>query len=130
MKYIKQLMIILIITFIGEILHALIPLPIPAGIYGLVILFAALETGLLPLSVIKETAHFLLKILPIMFIPAGVELITAWDALRPIIFPLLIIIVLSTVTVMVSSGHVTQFLLRHGRPKTAEEGVSCNEHDE
>ena len=130
MKYIKQLMIILSITFIGEILHFLIPLPIPAGIYGLVLLFAALETGLLPLSAIKDTAHFLLKIMPIMFIPAGVALITAWDALRPIILPLLIIIVLSTILVMVTSGHVTQFLLHHNSKKTSEKGDSYNEYDE
>ena len=31
MKYIKQFSIILLISFLGEALHALLPLPIPAG---------------------------------------------------------------------------------------------------
>ena len=42
MKYLKQFGIILVISFVGEILNYLIPLPIPAGIYGIIILFFAL----------------------------------------------------------------------------------------
>lgn len=100
-------------NFIGEILHHFIPLPIPAGIYGMVILFVALETGLLKLSSIKETAKFLLEIMPILFIPAGVGLLTAWDDLQPILLPFLITMVLSTLVVMIVSGKVTQFLIEH-----------------
>ena len=36
MKYLKQFGIILTISFIGEILYRVIPLPIPAGIYGII----------------------------------------------------------------------------------------------
>ncbi len=120
MKYVKQLMLILSITFIGEILHALIPLPIPAGIYGLVLLFLALQTGILKQEAIKETAEFLLHIMPILFIPAGVALMTVWIDLKPILFPLLITIAVSTIVVMVVSGRVTQFLIRHKKEESHE----------
>ena len=43
MKFLKQFTIILIVSFIGEILNHLIPLPVPASIYGLVIMFACLK---------------------------------------------------------------------------------------
>lgn len=36
MKYIKQLLIILIISCIGELLNFFIPLPIPGSIYGMI----------------------------------------------------------------------------------------------
>ena len=47
MKYVKQFFIILLISFVGELFKYLIPLPIPASIYGMVILFIGLMTGLI-----------------------------------------------------------------------------------
>ena len=34
MKYLKQLVIILLFSFLGELLQELLPLPVPAAIYG------------------------------------------------------------------------------------------------
>lgn len=45
MKHLRQFLIILFFSFLGEGLKALLPLPVPASIYGLVLLFAALELG-------------------------------------------------------------------------------------
>lgn len=112
MKYLKQLAIILALTLTGEILHHLIPLPVPSGIYGLILLFLALMTGLLNPDAIRETARFLLEIMPILFVPAGVGLLSTWPQLKPILVPLLVIITVSTVVVMVVSGRVTQLFLK------------------
>lgn len=83
MKFVKQFGIILLITFIGEVLHALLPIPVPAGIYGIVLLFLGLKTRLIPVSEVKEASSFLIQIMPIMFIPAAVGLIDTWDILAP-----------------------------------------------
>ena len=42
MKYIKQFILILAISFVGELLKYLLPLPVPASIYGMVCMFLAL----------------------------------------------------------------------------------------
>ena len=42
MKYFRQFFIILAISFVGEILHMVLPLPVPASIYGLVLMLLAL----------------------------------------------------------------------------------------
>lgn len=112
MKYIGQFCIIIIISFIGEILHYFIPLPIPASIYGLVIMFAVLASGILPLDKVRDTGKFLVEIMPLMFIPAGVGLITAWDTLKSICIPVIVITLVSTVIVMAVSGRVTQAVIR------------------
>ena len=78
MKYIKQFLIILLISAWGEGLYVLLPLPIPASVYGLVLLLAALISKVLKVEQVKETADFLIEIMPVMFIPAGVGLLTAW----------------------------------------------------
>lgn len=86
MKYLRQLLMILIFSFIGEVLHAVIPIQMPASIYGLVLLFIALMTGLVKLPQVHEAARFLIEIMPLMFIPAGVGLIDSWGELRRFCF--------------------------------------------
>ncbi len=115
MKYIKQFFIILLFSFLGEILKYLIPLSIPASIYGMLLLFAALELKIIKVSDIRETSAFLIEIMPIMFVPAGVGLLESVDALQPIWIQVVIITVLSTIIVMAVSGLVTQFIIRKGK---------------
>ena len=111
MKYLKQFGIILGISFIGEALHHFLPLPVPGSIYGIVILFLALVSGVLKVNQIKETSAFLIEIMPAMFIPAAVGLIDVWDLLESKWPIYLIIIVVSTVLVMVVSGLITQLVI-------------------
>ena len=79
MKYLKQFLLILCITFVGELVKYVLPLPIPASIYGMVILFVGLMTGHIKLSSVKEAGKFLIEIMPVMFIPAGVGLMVSWN---------------------------------------------------
>ena len=81
MKFLRQFSIILFISFLGEILHMLIPLPVPASVYGLVLMLGALVTGVLKIGQVRETATFLIEIMPVMFIPAGVGLMESWPSL-------------------------------------------------
>ena len=104
MKYLKQFLIILAISFIGEILKYIVPLPIPASIYGMVIMFICLQT----------------KILPVMFIPAGVGLMSSWGTLKPVLVPVSVITVVVIITVMLASGWVSQLIIRRDKKKETE----------
>lgn len=117
MKYIKQFGIILLITFIGEIFHALLPIPVPAGIYGIVLLFVGLQTGIVPLAEVKDASKFLIQIMPLMFIPAAVGLIDTWEILAPSWWQFLVVTVVTTAVVMVVSGLVTQAVIRAKKRK-------------
>lgn len=112
MKYMKEFGIILTITFLGEVLKYLIPLPIPASIYGLLLMLLALRTGLIPLDSVRNAGKFMIEIMPMMFIPAAVGLLVSWGTLKPICIPVIIITVISTIAVMGVTGIVTQFVLR------------------
>ena len=122
MKYVKQFGIIAAISFVSEILHALLPLPVPASIYGLLLLFALLALRVISVSAIRETGYFLIEIMPLMFIPAAVGLIEAWGILRPSWIAYLTITVVSTVAVMGLSGLVTQGIIRHRKKEGASNG--------
>ena len=115
MKIIKQTTLIMGISFAGEILHHLIPFPVPASIYGILILFTGLMSGLIKLEQVKDTGEFLILIMPMLFIPSITGLINVWDRIRVKWLQYLLMIVVSTVIVMVVSRRVTQALLKKDR---------------
>ena len=121
MKYLKQFAVILSVTCIGEIMHYFIPLPIPGSVYGLVLLFLALIKGWIKVEAVRETGLFLIEIMPLMFIPAGVGLIDSWGELRPILLPVIVLLLVSTVLVMGVSGQITQQMMHHGKKEDKNE---------
>ncbi len=121
MKYIGQLCIILGISVIGEVLNHLIPLPVPASIYGLVIMLILLCTKALKVHHVKETSDFLLAAMPIMFVPAGAGIIKYWEYIKTLLIPCIIIMIIVTVVVMAVTGRVTQVII-----KAKEEGGKTN----
>lgn len=120
MKYIKQFAMILAVTCVGEILKYFIPLPIPASIYGLVLMLVLLMTRRVRLESVKETAEFLIEIMPMMFIPAAVGLLVSWEQLKPILIPVVVITVVSTFAVMIVTGKVTDFLTKDRKVKMSQ----------
>ena len=122
MKLLKQFLIILAISLGGEILKYLLPLPVPASIYGMVILFIGLLTGLIPLNSVRRAGNFMIEIMPVMFIPAGVGLMSSWGNLKPVLVPVLVITVVALLTVMIATGYVSQLVIRMQKRKRADAG--------
>ena len=110
MKFLRQFMIILLLSVLGEVLKMFIPLPIPASVYGLVLMLLCLVTGILKTSQVKEAAFFLIEIMPVMFIPAAAGLIDSWKVLQPLLLPILVITVVITIFVMVVTGKIAQMI--------------------
>lgn len=120
MKYLRQFAIILFISLLGELLRILIPLPIPASVYGLVLMLVALTTGMLKVHQVKAAADFLIEIMPVMFIPAGVGLLDSWPALQPVWVPVVLITLLTTIIVMAVTGQVAQKIIRKEEKKNGK----------
>lgn len=121
MKFLKQFLIILALSFVGEALKYFLPLPIPASIYGMVLLFILLLTGVVKLDDVQDVGKFLIEIMPVMFIPAGVGLMASWGVLKPMLIPVVIILVISLILVMGISGRITQRVIRHSQKKEGKE---------
>ena len=113
MRYLRQFLWIIGFTLAGEVLHAALPLPIPAAVWGLVLLFLALESGRLPLASVADCGQFLLGLMPLLFIAPAVGLVDIWPMLASVWPAVLGIVVLSTAVVFAVAGKVTQALLGH-----------------
>lgn len=115
MKYIKQFAVIAAITFIGELLNLLLPLPVPASIYGMILLFVCLITGVLKLSQIEETADLLLSVMPIFFISPTVSIMSSIGMIRDQFWGVILTCIISTMVVMAVTGWVAQFVMKHDK---------------
>ena len=118
MKFLKQFLIILAISLIGEILKSVLPFPIPASIYGMVLMFVLLLTGVIKLDQVRDAGKFLIEIMPVMFIPAGVGLMSSWGVLQPVLLPVSVITVITIFTVMGATGLVSQCIIKKSKGET------------
>ena len=101
-------------------MHYFIPLPVPASIYGMAILFVGLLTKIIPIDFVKDAGKLMIEIMPVMFIPAGVGLMASFGVLKPMIIPFCVVLIVTVVTVIIVTGHVSQFIIKSGKKKNKE----------
>ena len=114
MKYLSQFCIILGFTLAGEALQRLLPLPIPASVWGLALLFCALCLGIVKLEQVKDAAGFLISIMPLMFVSPAVGIVENWDLIRHQLLPIFLLLAATTFLVFGISGCLTQLLMKKG----------------
>lgn len=114
MKYLNQFLIILGFTLAGEALQIWIPLPIPASVYGLVLLFAALCLGVVKLAQVKEAGSFLTSLLPVLFVAPVAGVLNNWDLIRDSLIPMFALVLVSTLLTFGIAGRLTQRFRKKG----------------
>lgn len=112
MKYIRQLGVILLFSFFGELCSAVIPFRLPAAIYGMVLLVAALLLKIIPFSWVKDTGSFLTGVLPLLFVSPVAGLMDHWAVIAPNAAGIMIILVVTTVLTFTVSGLTASFLMK------------------
>lgn len=117
MKFIRQLSVIFSISLIAELMEYLIPLPVAASVYGLVLMLTGLITGIVRLEQVEDAADFLVEIMPVLFIPPTVSIMTSFEVLSQLLIPITVISVVSTILVMAVTGRVAQGIMRKGGKK-------------
>ena len=113
MGYLFQFMIIGGITLIGELLHYFLPLPIPSSVYGMIILFICLLIGIIKEEDIKETADFLVLVMPIMFVGPSVGVMENFSLLSSSLIPFIVIVLVSTFLIMLVTGMTAQMMITY-----------------
>lgn len=117
MSLIFQFLRIILFCFLGELCHDFLPLPIPASVYGLMLLLAALRFGVVKLEQVRTAALFLTGIFPLLFVPAAAGVMDLWADLQAMLVPVLLALIPITILVMTVSGCVTQRLAERKEKK-------------
>ena len=108
MKYIKQAFIIFFISFLGELLNKYIPLPVPAGVYGLLLLCA----GVVKLPDVENFGALMIEMMPLMFVPPAAGVVVHYKEVLSVAAPFTAAAIISTAAVMAATGFVTQRMMR------------------
>lgn len=120
MRYLLQAVIIAAVTFAAELIKYFVPLPVPASIYGLLLLFALLKSGLLKLEQIEDVGNLLLELMPLLLVPASVSVLNALDAIQRMLLPVLVMGFIGTTAVMLVTGLLSQWIIRRKGEKSHE----------
>ena len=112
MKLLRQWAVIIAICFFGEIINRFFKIPIPGNVIGMVLLFALLSMKIIKLEFIEESSNFLLSHLAFFFVPPSVSLITNLELLKGSALKFAAVNVITTIVVMVVTGHVIQLVNR------------------
>ena len=99
------------------------PLPVPASVYGLLLLLLALCSGIVRLEQVRETGLFLTGIFPLLFVPAAAGVMELWAELGAMLLPAVVAIVPVTVLVFAAAGRTTQALIHRKEKKQNETSV-------
>lgn len=114
MKYIRQFGLILLFSLAGDLCHRLLPFPVPASIYGMVLLLLSLLCRLVRVENVKETGNFLVSLLPLLFVVPTVGLMTCWDLIRADVLEIAVVIVITTILTFGVSGTLTRIFRKGG----------------
>lgn len=110
LKYLIQLTIILTTYFVGQLLQTLFYLPIPGTVIGLVLLFLALQIGIIKVEMIEDVCEFLISNMSFLFIPAGVGLMTSFGILKGKWIVFMVILIISTIVFWLITAYTVKFL--------------------
>ncbi|RQM98538.1 CidA/LrgA family protein [Staphylococcus warneri] len=107
-----QIIIILLISYIGTEVQRLLHIPLAGSIVGLLMFYLLLQFKIIPVSWVDEGANFLLKTMVFFFIPSivGVMNVASDITLNYILF--FLIIILGTCLVALSSGYIAETLVK------------------
>ena len=110
-KHLSEIAWIATVSFAGELLNHLLPLPVPGSIYGLVLMLVLLVTGILKVDRVKNVGDWLISIMPVMFVGPVVGLIGSYTSYKDILVPIFIICMVTTVITMAVTGLSVQGII-------------------
>ena len=114
---VKQCTILFGCLAAGDFLVWITEIKLPGSIIGMLLLTAILQMGWIKLEWIKGISDFLVSNLGFFFVPPGVALMLYFDVIAAEFWPIVIATIVSTILVLVVTGHVHQWVRKHGIPK-------------
>ena len=111
----KQFFVIFGCLALGEVVVWATGIKLPSSIIGMLLLTFFLKTKLVKLEWVEKLSQFLLANLGFFFVPPGVAIMLYLDVIQKELLPIAMATVLSTILVLVVTGHMHQFVVNAER---------------
>ncbi len=103
-----QILFIYLFLFLGTMVKAIVSLPIPASMIGLLLLLLALKLGIVKLEWIEQGGNWLLAELMLFFVPSAVGIVNYDEMLSWQGFETILLIGISTFIVIGSTAYIAE----------------------
>ena len=110
MKITRELGWIMFALWIGYILHHILPFPVPANVYGMMVMFILLKTKALPLNKVEDTSVQLLKHMELFIIPIVASLVKDIHLIFNDFWRIILVLLITNIITVVVAGSVVQFI--------------------
>lgn len=118
----EALAALLCCQLMGELIVVGLDLSLPGPVIGMAIMFVGLSIyGRVPDS-LSNTSQGLLGQLSLLFVPAGVGIMTHLNLLQAQWLPLMLALVASSLVGLAVTAWMTQWLIRHIEPSANDKG--------
>ncbi|REH98266.1 antiholin-like protein LrgA [Staphylococcus felis] len=111
-SFLHQVLVMALILFVSKIIESFMPIPMPASVIGLVLLFILLCTGIVKLGQVESVGTALTNNIGFLFVPAGVSVVNSLGVLSQSPFLIIALIIVSTLLLLVCTGFASQIILK------------------
>lgn len=120
MLLIRQFSIIAGYTLLGETVSLLMPVPVPGSVLGLMFLYLSLTLKWIKVESLEPGSSWLKDNMAFFFVPLTVGLMESFVLFQDIVFPLLIVIFVSTTLTLIISSLTTKYFVEKEEIKLHE----------
>ncbi|HDK2976632.1 TPA: antiholin-like murein hydrolase modulator LrgA [Staphylococcus aureus] len=110
--FFHQVIVIALVLFVSKIIESFMPIPMPASVIGLVLLFVLLCTGSVKLGEVEKVGTTLTNNIGLLFVPAGISVVNSLGVISQAPFLIIGLIIVSTILLLICTGYVTQIIMK------------------
>ncbi|HDB3885022.1 TPA: antiholin-like murein hydrolase modulator LrgA [Staphylococcus aureus] len=110
--FFHQVIVIALVLFVSKIIESFMPIPMPASVIGLVLLFVLLCTGAVKLGEVEKVETTLTNNIGLLFVPAGISVVNSLGVISQAPFLIIGLIIVSTILLLICTGYVTQIIMK------------------
>ncbi|KTT79442.1 antiholin-like murein hydrolase modulator LrgA [Mammaliicoccus sciuri] len=111
-NFFHQALTISIVLLISHVIESFMPIPMPASVIGLVLMFIALTTGVIKLEQVEAVGTALTNNIGFLFVPAGISVINSLGILSTSPILIILLIIISTILLLVCTGIFSQMIIK------------------
>lgn len=110
--FFHQVIVIALVLFVSKIIESFMPIPMPASVIGLVLLFVLLCTAAVKLGEVEKVGTTLTNNIGLLFVPAGISVVNSLGVISQAPFLIIGLIIVSTILLLICTGYVTQIIMK------------------
>ncbi|MDR7248998.1 antiholin-like murein hydrolase modulator LrgA [Bacillus pumilus] len=110
--FLSQAFIFATVMFVSNLISMYLPIPMPASVIGLVLLFVLLTTKIIKLEQVEQLGTSLTGLISFLFVPSGISVIQSLGVMQEVGVQVVGVIIIATIMLLAATGLFTQLLMQ------------------